>query len=52
MYINSFNHFRAVSILLIIAGHCLYALLGLEFDTIFEKTVRNLLTGGRSGYLG
>jgi surface polysaccharide O-acyltransferase-like enzyme len=46
MYINSFNHFRAISILLIIAGHCLYAPLGLEFNNIFEKTVMNLVTGG------
>lgn len=47
MHINSFNHFRAISILLIIAGHCLYAL-GLEFDNIFEKTFMNLITGGTS----
>lgn len=45
MYLNSFNHFRAVAILFIVAGHC-YAVAGLQFDTFAEQVVKNIINGG------
>lgn len=50
MHINSLNHFRAVAIIFIVAGHC-YGLASLEFNTLLEKTVRNLITGGTSFFV-
>ncbi len=45
MHINSFNHFRAIAILLIVAGHS-FGVTGLEIDSIMEKVVVNLIQGG------
>lgn len=45
MYLNSFNHFRAFSIVLIVAGHT-YGLVGWDVDTLLERSMVNLVTGG------
>lgn len=45
MYLNSLNHFRAFSIVLIVAGHT-YALVGWNVDTLVERSIVNLITGG------
>lgn len=45
MYLNSFNHFRAFSIVLIVAGHT-YGLVGWNVDSLFERSIVNLITGG------
>ncbi len=45
MYLNSFNHFRSFSIVLIVAGHT-YALAGWQVDTLLERSIVNLITGG------
>ena len=47
MQINSFNHFRAIAILLIITGHC-YIATGMKFQTVFKMTMQNLITGATS----
>ncbi|MEH6395284.1 acyltransferase family protein [Pseudoalteromonas sp.] len=47
MKINSFNHFRAIAIILIIAGHS-FGTIGMEFDNTFDITLRNLIAGGTS----
>lgn len=47
MLINSFNHFRAVAILFIIAGHS-FEVNGMQFDSILEVTIRNIVGGGTS----
>lgn len=43
MYLNSFNHFRAIAIILIVAGH---SYVDIPFDTVFNNFLRNLITGG------
>lgn len=45
MRINSFNHFRAIAIIFIIAGHSIGAV-GMEFNTQLELIAINLITGG------
>jgi len=45
MLVNSFNHFRAISILFIIAGHS-FGVNGMEFDSVFNTTIQNLISGG------
>lgn len=47
MIINSFNHFRAIAILLIMVGHS-YDVTGMQFETLFEVSIKNILTGGTS----
>lgn len=47
MLVNSFNHFRAISILFIIAGHSFWVN-GMKFDSIFDTTIKNLISGGTS----
>jgi surface polysaccharide O-acyltransferase-like enzyme len=47
MQINSFNHFRAVSIIFIVAGHSL-GTVGMEIDSLFDMTIQNLFQGGTS----
>jgi peptidoglycan/LPS O-acetylase OafA/YrhL len=47
MFLNSFNYFRAVAIILIVAGHT-YRLGGLKIDTFWEATIVNLISGGTS----
>lgn len=46
MQINSFNHFRAIAILFIIAGHSFSA--GMESNTLFDVSIRNIIAGGTS----
>jgi len=45
MFLKSFEYFRGISILFIVAGHC-YALGNWEINTVFEKFLANLITGG------
>ena len=49
-YLNSLNHYRAISILLIVAGHC-YGLAGIEFDSFPENIIKNLITGGTINFV-
>ena len=42
---NSLNHFRAIAILIIVAGHS-YELGGIAFDSFWEGIIRNIITGG------
>ncbi len=44
MYLNSFNHFRAIAIVFIVAGHT-FDLAGLKIEHFTEKVFANLLTG-------
>ena len=50
MQINSFNHFRAVSIIFIVAGHS-YGAVGMESDNLFDMSIKNLVTGGTSFFV-
>lgn len=45
MYLNSFNYFRGLTIILIVAGHC-YGIAGWHIDTFPERVVANIVTGG------
>jgi hypothetical protein len=47
MYLLSFNNFRGLAILLIVAGHC-YGISGWQIDTFFERVIANIVTGGTS----
>ncbi|MGD1895399.1 MAG: acyltransferase [Phormidesmis sp.] len=47
MFLNSLNYFRAIAILMIVAGHTFdYA--GISFESIPARTLGNLLSGGTS----
>jgi surface polysaccharide O-acyltransferase-like enzyme len=43
MFLNSFNHFRAIAIILIVAGH---SYVEIPFNTVFNNFLQNLITGG------
>ena len=45
MFLNSINHFRAIAITIIVAGHCFYTV-DASFDTLIERTFGNLIAGG------
>ena len=45
MYLNSFNYFRALACVLVVAGHTLIKT-GLIINTTFELTILNIITGG------
>ena len=45
MYLRSFDHFRALAICLIVAGHS-FNLAGIKADGIVEQTLVNPITGG------
>ena len=45
MYLNSFNHFRAIAIIFIVLGHT-YALVNIDSSTLFNGMIKNLLLGG------
>ena len=45
MFLTSFNHFRALAIVLIVASHC-FALSNWNIDTIYEQYIACLITGG------
>lgn len=47
MYLNSFNHFRAIAIVLIVAGHS-YNIAGLICSSFLERTIVNITMGGTS----
>jgi len=47
MQINSFNHFRAIAIIFIIAGHS-FGVVGMEFNTLLDVSVKNIIAGGTS----
>lgn len=44
-FLASLNYFRAVSILFIVMGHS-YGIAGIHADSLFEKVVVNIITGG------
>ena len=45
MFLNSINHFRAIAIVAIVAGHCFY-IVDVSFDTFPERVLGNLVEGG------
>lgn len=45
MKINSFHHFRAIAIIIIIAGHS-FGVTGLEVNSLSGSLVKNLIQGG------
>lgn len=50
MFLNAFNHFRAIAIIFVVAGHS-YGLAGLgfyAFDTLLERMAGYLITGATS----
>jgi len=47
MHINSFNHFRAIAVLFIVAGHSFFVA-ELELNSLPEKVVENIIGGGTS----
>lgn len=47
MYLQSFNYFRGIAIVFIVAGHCLY-MSGWAIDSVGEKLIANLILGGTS----
>ncbi len=44
MYLNSFNYFRGITIISIVAGHC-YGLSAYQMDTWLQRLVINLVSG-------
>lgn len=44
MRLNQFDYFRAIAILIIVAGHCIYDVI--KVDTFLEKVLVNLIYGG------
>jgi len=52
MYLQSFNYFRAVAILLVVAGHvALYLLPDWTVKTTLEKSVYTLISGGTGPFV-
>jgi len=47
MHLKSIEYFRAIAIVLIVAGHC-YAISGWNIDTFAELVLANLISGGTS----
>ncbi|TYK64771.1 acyltransferase family protein [Colwellia echini] len=45
MFLNSFNHFRAIAIIFIVAGHSM-GLVNIPLESTFEKTLVNIISGG------
>ena len=45
MFLNSINHFRAIAITIIVAGHTFY-MVRVPFDSFLEKVIANLIAGG------
>jgi probable poly-beta-1,6-N-acetyl-D-glucosamine export protein len=46
-FLSSFNYFRGVSILIIVAGHC-FGMVGWQRDGVSEEIFFNLISGGTS----
>lgn len=49
MRLNQFDYFRAIAILIIVAGHCIYDVI--KVDTFFEKVLVNLIYGGTAFFV-
>lgn len=47
MYLRSFEYFRAVTIVLIVMGHC-YGISGWELDSFWDRLLANFISGGTS----
>ncbi|MDO9581560.1 MAG: acyltransferase [Desulfomicrobium sp.] len=47
MYLRSFEYFRAVTIVLIVMGHC-YGISGWELDSFWDRVLANMISGGTS----
>lgn len=47
MHLKSFEYFRAITIILIVIGHC-YGISGWKIDTIEERVLANLISGSTS----
>jgi surface polysaccharide O-acyltransferase-like enzyme len=47
MYLRSFEYFRAIAIVLIVAGHC-FGISGWQIDSFAERMVGNIISGGSS----
>jgi surface polysaccharide O-acyltransferase-like enzyme len=47
MFLKSFEYFRGISILFIVAGHC-FQLGNWEINNVFEKFIANIIAGGSS----
>lgn len=45
MHLRSFEYFRAVAIILIVAGHC-YDICGWQIDSFTERIIANVVSGG------
>jgi probable poly-beta-1,6-N-acetyl-D-glucosamine export protein len=45
MYLRSFEYFRAIAIVLIVAGHC-YGISGWHISSFADRVVANIITGG------
>ena len=50
MFLNSINHFRAIAIVIIVAGH-LYGVSGIKFDSFSQNVIGNLITGGTINFV-
>ncbi len=50
MYLVSFNYFRAITILWVVAGHG-FGVVGVNLDSTWEVAIKNLLTGGTTPFL-
>ncbi len=47
MFLNSINHFRAIAIIFIVAGHCFYTIdANINAFNLAERTFVNLIAGG------
>jgi surface polysaccharide O-acyltransferase-like enzyme len=42
MFLNSFNHFRAIAIIFIVAGH---SFINIQFNNEFDNFIRNIISG-------
>lgn len=50
MFINSINHYRAIAIIFIVAGHT-FEISDLKLDSFFENVIGNLINGGTINFV-
>ena len=50
MFINSINHYRAIAILFIVAGHT-FEISDLKLNSFFENVIGNLINGGTINFV-
>lgn len=50
MYLQSFVHFRAIAILLIVAGHC-YGMVGWNINTVSDRVIASLISGSTAMFV-